>query len=187
MSILQTNLNKVREHVANKLGNPAVYVGTYHKYNCGSLFGAWLDLLTFETYQEFIQTCKTLHGDEEDPELMFQDFDFCIRKDPRSEWFDDEDFEMTQEAFDRYGDDMEKYDAYREWLEDFEGGYPEEFEYRLAGKFDSDEDFAEDYIENGDYNIPDWLDGCIDWTQVWYKLFNDYYQSYNGFYVYVGR
>lgn len=23
---------------------PAVYVGTYHKYNCGSIFGKWFDL-----------------------------------------------------------------------------------------------------------------------------------------------
>lgn len=27
---------------------PAVYVGTYHKYNCGSIFGKWFDLTEFD-------------------------------------------------------------------------------------------------------------------------------------------
>ena len=33
---------------------PAIYCGTYKKYNEGSLFGAWLDLRTFDSYEEFI-------------------------------------------------------------------------------------------------------------------------------------
>ena len=53
---------------------PAIYCGTYKKYNEGSLFGAWLDLRTFDSYEEFIDVCKQLHADEEDPELMFQDY-----------------------------------------------------------------------------------------------------------------
>ncbi|EFK2851445.1 antirestriction protein ArdA [Escherichia coli] len=27
---------------------PAVYVGTWHKYNCGSIAGRWFDLTTFD-------------------------------------------------------------------------------------------------------------------------------------------
>lgn len=53
---------------------PAIYCGTYKKYNEGSLFGAWLDLRTFDSYEEFIDVCKQLHAEEEDPELMFQDY-----------------------------------------------------------------------------------------------------------------
>lgn len=50
--------------------SPAVYVGTYHKYNCGSLAGMWVDLSTFVDYAEFIDFCHALHCDEADPDYM---------------------------------------------------------------------------------------------------------------------
>ena len=50
-----------------------IYVGTYHKYNCGSLNGAWVDLTQFADYDEFMEFCKVLHNDEPDAEYMFQD------------------------------------------------------------------------------------------------------------------
>ena len=53
-----------------------VYVGTYKKYNEGSLFGKWLDMSDYDSYEDFIVACKELHKDEDEPELMFQDFDF---------------------------------------------------------------------------------------------------------------
>lgn len=52
---------------------PAVYVGTYHQYNCGSIFGKWFDLTDFDDEDAFYDACRTLHAGEEDPELMFQD------------------------------------------------------------------------------------------------------------------
>lgn len=52
---------------------PAVYVGTYHKYNCGSLAGQWLDVTDFDDEAEFYAACRALHADEAEPELMFQD------------------------------------------------------------------------------------------------------------------
>lgn len=68
------------QEIKDKHGNsgfgehtPSVYVGTYAKYNNGSLFGAWLDLTTFYSIDEFYNVCKELHKDEADPEFMFQD------------------------------------------------------------------------------------------------------------------
>jgi antirestriction protein len=52
-----------------------IYVGTYAKYNNGSIAGAWLDLDDYNDAEDFIDACKELHKDEIDPELMFQDFD----------------------------------------------------------------------------------------------------------------
>jgi len=54
---------------------PAVYVGTYHKYNCGSIAGKWFDLTEFDDEQDFLAACSALHADEEAPELMFQDWE----------------------------------------------------------------------------------------------------------------
>lgn len=52
----------------------SVYVGTWGKYNGGSLHGEWIDLSKFATPEEFKNYChKKLHADEHDAELMFQD------------------------------------------------------------------------------------------------------------------
>ena len=54
---------------------PRIYCGTYHKYNSGSLQGAWVDLDNFTSLEELYQHLKDLHKDEEDPEYMFQDYE----------------------------------------------------------------------------------------------------------------
>ncbi|STW26299.1 anti-restriction protein [Klebsiella michiganensis] len=48
---------------------PAVYVGTYHQYNGGSIFGKWFDLTDFDDEDEFYDACRALHAAEDDPEL----------------------------------------------------------------------------------------------------------------------
>lgn len=53
----------------------SVYVGTYGKYNGGSIAGKWLKLSKYESKNEFLQACRRLHKDESDPEFMFQDFE----------------------------------------------------------------------------------------------------------------
>ena len=52
-----------------------IYVGTYAKYNAGSIKGAWLDLDDYADRDAFMEAAKALHADESDPELMFQDFE----------------------------------------------------------------------------------------------------------------
>ena len=48
---------------------PAVYVGTYRKYNNGSLYGAWMHLSDYSDYDEFGEACRELHKDEEDSRI----------------------------------------------------------------------------------------------------------------------
>lgn len=55
--------------------SPRVYVGTYHKYASGDLFGAWLDLDNYAGADEFLNACRELHKDEKDPEFMLQDYE----------------------------------------------------------------------------------------------------------------
>lgn len=62
----------VARHKSSCDGEPSVYVGTYGKYNDGSLCGLWIDLSSFNSYDDFIEFCKAIHADEEDPELMAQ-------------------------------------------------------------------------------------------------------------------
>lgn len=53
----------------------SVYVGTYAKYNNGSLYGKWLNLSNYKDNEEFYDACRELHQDETDPEFMFQDYE----------------------------------------------------------------------------------------------------------------
>jgi antirestriction protein len=54
---------------------PAVYCGTYAKYNDGDLSGQWLTFSDYSNANEFFAACRELHQDEKDPEFMFQDFE----------------------------------------------------------------------------------------------------------------
>lgn len=53
--------------------NPKVYVGTYAKYNNGSIAGGWISLKSCKNYDDFLSKCYALHRDEREPELMVQD------------------------------------------------------------------------------------------------------------------
>lgn len=61
--------------MATILEEVKIYVGTYGKYNEGSIDGEWLTLSDYSDLDEFFEACKELHEDEEDPEFMFQDFE----------------------------------------------------------------------------------------------------------------
>lgn len=50
-----------------------VYVGTWKKYNNGSIYGKWLTLNNYSTYDEFLSACRKVHSNEKDPEFMIQD------------------------------------------------------------------------------------------------------------------
>lgn len=86
----------------------SVYVGTYGKYNNGSLKGGWLNLADYPKYEDFLKACKALHKGEHDPEFMIQDTeDFpdglgCL------EWLSEQDFNdvklaMREEEQERQG------------------------------------------------------------------------------------
>lgn len=124
--------------------NPSVYVGTYAKYNEGSLRGLWIDLTTFDDYDEFINFCKAIHADEYDPELMAQDYE-CFPRDFYHEGF------MSREDFDNiaeYTEMCEKHSTeavndYMELHDSLDG-----FEERYCGEWDSEEDFARHIVES---------------------------------------
>lgn len=123
---------------------PAIYCGTYAKYNAGSLFGAWLDLRAFDSYEEFMEVCSQLHADEEDPEFMFQDY-----QEFPDEWYSESG--IDEEVFNkiiRYcalDEHMRRvFQAYWEatGMDDFE-----ECEQAYEGEYDSEEDYAEFIID----------------------------------------
>ena len=164
--------------------NPSVYVGTYGKYSEGSLDGEWVDITDFDTYEEFIDYCHQLHSDEEESELMFQDFEGF----PKS-WYSESG--MRKETFYRIKEyaklDDDKREAYELYLDNFDReGSVEDFEERYKGHFNSPEEFAAD-LYNQTYDIPEYLEDFIDWSAVWRSLYTgEGYSEYDGHIFYEG-
>lgn len=110
-----------------------IYVGTYHKYNCGSIQGAWIDVTELDK-DEFYLKCKELHKDEQDPEFHFQDWE-CIDllKDFISESGIDPEFWELKETLENTEIDLEALTAYKNLfgtidISDFEDKYFGHFE-----------------------------------------------------------
>ena len=59
---------------------PALYCGTYGKYNSGSIAGEWLQLNDYTDEVIFWADCKQIHRGEYDPEFMFQDMENLPRE-----------------------------------------------------------------------------------------------------------
>jgi antirestriction protein len=144
---METTVNNIASHIAN-IDNetPAIYVGTYAKYNNGSLAGAWLDLSTFDDFDDFLEVCRELHADEAAPEFMAQDF--CnFPHSLYSECFSREDFDAVKnyaEVVEQSGN-KEAVDAY---VDNYGVDYIDEFADKYQGEYDSEEDFAEQLFED---------------------------------------
>lgn len=71
---INARITALTDYIAHEEDTPALYVGSYAKYNAGNLAGAWIDLQACEDKETFLNVCRALHGDEDYPELMYQDF-----------------------------------------------------------------------------------------------------------------
>lgn len=155
--------------------NARVYVGTYEKYNNGSIAGAWIDLGGFSDAEQFMAVCAELHKDEDDPEIMLQDFEGFPKRYYSESGLDDALFDYL--AMDE--DDRELLEAYLE--AGFDGDL-EDAQDRFQGRFDSDIDFVQDLLEAcGDIprDLPHYI--AIDWETTARNIMYDYADA-NGFY-----
>lgn len=92
---------------AATLSEARVYVGTYGKYNNGSLFGAWLDLSDYSDKEDFYEACRELHKDEEDVEYMFQDWENVPENLIGESWIS-ENFFTLRDAVEKLGEPNRK-------------------------------------------------------------------------------
>lgn len=181
---MKTLSNEIKLHILSDEDNAAVYVGTYRKYNEGSIFGAWLDLTTFADYDEFMSVCRALHSDEKDPEFMYQDF----QNFPEA-WYHES--TMDEELFDKIREYSELSDDEKEAFEDYineidSDGDIDTMRDRYMGQYDSGADFAEE-ITNECYfeelKHMGWLSNYIDFEKVWdCSLSYDYTETKYGYF-----
>ena len=154
-----------------------VYVGTYAKYNNGSIAGKWLDLADYTDNEEFYEACKELHSDESDPEFMFQAWEgissrFINRLGIEIGYWDW--VEIVEAS--HYGDEV--FNAAADL--DIDADMVEEL---YCGEHDSDIAFAQDMAEQTgliDETLA-WPHNCIDWERAARDLMYDYGDS-NGHY-----
>lgn len=135
-----------------------LYVGTYSKYNSGSIKGAWLDLEDYSDKDAFLSACCELHKDESDPELMFQDYEGF----PRSLYSESNIPDALWDWLELDEDDRELLAVYQDSIN--QDADIDEARENFCGKFDSEEDWAADYLEDtgGLENVPEHLRNYID-------------------------
>ena len=78
--------------------NPRVYVGTWGKYNSGSIAGGWIGLSDCKDYQDFLRKCRALHKGEHDPEYMIQDTEDFPDGLTCGDWLSEPDFNDVMQA-----------------------------------------------------------------------------------------
>lgn len=129
-----------------------IYVGTYKKYNEGSIFGKWLQLSDYSDKMEFYNACRELHADENDPEFMFQDYENIPKGLINESWISDNLFGVLESLENMTDSDI---NAFFIWCNNGHYNLSEydvddllsSFETEYIGEYDSEEDFARELIE----------------------------------------
>lgn len=172
---------------------PAVYCGTYNKYNNGSIAGAWMSLEDYSTPEEFFEACRELHKDEDDPEFMFQDFEgypeglysesmSLVDATRLFAWvkLDEADRELLEEYADAIGsrdDYTEDVEAVRDLLE----CRLDDIRRQYDNIFISDgKALAYHFHDSGLLEIPGHLEGYMDWEAIGRDYSQDMSVSSNG-------
>jgi len=143
-----------------QLISPKVYVGTYAKYNNGSIKGKWLNLDDYDNAKDFWTACKELHKDEVDPEFDFQDYEGINLDNISIEDY----YEMTEglEEYQKaivleYLEDVDSYERDAQSILDRKAYDRDEFGHNL------EEDFGYRIAEDACLEIPDNIKAYFDY------------------------
>lgn len=162
------------------LNEARIYVGTYGKYNSGTLCGAWLNLSGYSDKEEFLEACRELHNDEKDPEFMFQDWENIPEGLISESWLSENFFDLRDAVNDLSDTEQE---AFFVWCNHNLSDLGKEdvcdlvnrFKDLYVGKYDDEEDFAYQMVEEC-YDLPDFAKTYFDYEKFARDLFMcDYY------------
>ena len=165
-----------------RTGEPALYVGTYAKYNNGDLTGMWVSLARCYDYDEFMKVCYFLHRDEEDLELMFQDCDNIPDCWYSECGLDEETFDLIKAYGELNEDEQRAYEAFLD-LRCEDDLTVEDFREHYCGEWHSEEEFAENLIEELGIldEVPEHLRRFFDVSAYSDELFRYDYDYCDGF------
>lgn len=163
----------------------SIYVGTYAKYNDGSIFGKWLNLSDYSNIQEFYQACAKLHKDEVDPEYMFQDYEYIPESLISESWLSEKIFEVRDALQDLNESEKEPffiwcnndhYDLSKADVECLIASFRDDY----IGKYENDEAFAMEDIEER-HDLSDFAKQYFDYEAYARDLFCGSYWSDDGY------
>ncbi len=170
----------LKRQVTENLSEARIYVGTYAKYNEGSIFGKWMDLSDYSGSEEFYKACKELHADEEDPELMFQDYENIPSGLISESWLSPNVFAVI-EAVTKLDDTQQE--AFTVWCSFTSNDLAtkdindliESFQDDYQGEYSSEEDYAYQVVEET-MEVPEGIKTYFDYEKFARDLFIcDYY------------
>lgn len=159
---------------------PAVYAGTYGMYNSGSLYGKWFYFDEYESREEMLSIIyEYLKEEDDDPEIMFQDFEGF----PRELYSE---CSLSEELFDfcdyiRENPGIE--DAVTAYVKCFNEWNESDFEDRYLGYFSDYYDLAMHFVDNGCIDIPSELERYFDYDSYGRDIAYDF-AEYDGHYFY---
>ena len=171
---------EIKNHEQTNGYSPALYCGTYGKYSEGKLCGMWVNVSTFDSYEDFENFCLAIHADESDPELMYQDYE-NMPGSLYSESMGEEGFNKILKYFELRDDySISAVDDFLEWdstddLDRMHDAY--------VGVYDSEEDFARETV-NECYDLENMMGSLADYFD--YEAFardlfmGDYYFGSHG-------
>lgn len=152
-----------------------IYVGTYAKYNSGSLAGKWVKLSDFSYLEDFMEHCAEIHKDEEEPEYMFQDWEEipdCLIGEEHL----DEDFFELRDELDRLTDTQQ--DAFWIWMNGDNNSLTRgvyrlvrDFQSDYIGCYDSKEEFAKEILEEREEELSEFARQYFDYEKYANDLF----------------
>jgi antirestriction protein len=167
-------------NLQNCLDSCSIYVGTYAKYNNGSLYGKWLNLSDYSDYDELLTAMYELHSDESYPEFMLSDYEGCSFFEKLGligESYISKDIYEIAEQINDSASSLEIFEAYVDCIGkmDFNSVYDGVINYYI-GEYSDDETFAQCILED---SIPEGLPNYIyiDWEATARNLMYDYYSS----------
>jgi antirestriction protein len=161
-----------------------LYVGTYAKYNNGSIAGEWLELDDYSSKDEFLEACAELHNDEQDPEFMYQDHENI----PENLYSEAGVFDFWSLAEELESADISDFELYAEYCNHF--GYElsegiDAYTDAYAGDYSSENDpqgsFAYDTVQELlPHDAPDFLTRYFDYDAFERDLFMTDYTEISG-------
>ena len=155
----------------------SLYVGTYGKYNSGSIAGQWVNLMDYPTLTEFLEHCAEIHSDETDPEFMFQDAE-NVPDSMYSECSAEAIYKVIEFISENNISDV---DALFSYIGNVGVDYGlESFDEAFCGAYDSELDYAYE-IADECMNIPENIKPYFDYERFSNDLFIGDYSYIDGF------
>ena len=139
-----------------------------------------MNLTDYTDKDAFIEACRELHSDEEDPELMFQDWESTIDNMIGESWINDILFDIILEfkeceieALNIFlNETSNEYTDIKKLKDDFYDAY--------MGQYDTEEDFAEEIASDQIQEIPENLRYYFNYKLFARDLFMDGFSFTDG-------